>query len=304
MDLTGTQIFVKVVSTGSFTAAATALGMPRSTVSRKLAELEAELGARLLQRTTRKLSLTDAGRTYYTFAGRAMSMLEAGGQAVGALQQAPQGRLRISAPIDLTFLGPIFSDYLARYPKVQLELDCRTQIVDLVEDGFDLAIRVGNLDDSTMVAQRLTSWRSILVASPDYCRSRPLPNSPEELRDHPCLIFATAGGPHIWRLQKGQRLVEVLPSGPILSNDHPTLEQAVLNGLGIALLPPFRLTHEQQSGALQRVLPAWQGPRHPLHAVYPSAQHLSPKVQALVTLLKTNLATPPWNQPPAHAPSE
>ena len=157
MDLNEMLVFARVVQAGSFTAAAAALGMPKSTVSRKVSDLEERLHSRLLQRTTRKLSLTDVGRTYYDYCARIVGEVEDAERAVSTLQETPRGLLRVTAPINVAFLGPIVSDYLKRYPEVRLDLFCTGRTVDLVEERFDLGIRAGALADSTLIARRLGS---------------------------------------------------------------------------------------------------------------------------------------------------
>src|SRR6266850_380335 len=177
MDLNEMLVFARIVQAGSFTAAAAALGMPKSTVSRKLSELEERLKARLLQRTTRKLSLTDVGRTYYDYCVRIVGEIEDAERAVSSLQETPRGLLRVTAPINVAFLGPIVSDFLKRYPEVRLELFCTGRAVDLVEERFDLGIRAGVLADSTLIARSLGSVRWFLVASPAYVEKRGRPRS-------------------------------------------------------------------------------------------------------------------------------
>src|SRR6185369_3115761 len=170
MDLNEMLVFARVVQAGSFTTAATELGMPKSTVSRKVSELEERLGSRLLQRTTRKLSLTDVGRTYYDYCARIASEIEDAERAVSNLQETPRGLLRVTAPVNADFLGPIVSDYLERYPEVRLDLFCTARSVDLVEERFDLGIRAGALADSTLVARSLGEAKWFVAATPAYLR--------------------------------------------------------------------------------------------------------------------------------------
>src|SRR6266481_972624 len=179
MDVNEMVVFARVVQAGTFTTAAAELGMPKSTVSRKVSELEERLKARLLQRTTRKLSLTDAGRTYYDYCARIVSEVQDAERAVSRLQEVPRGLLRVTAPINAAFLGPIVSDYLKRYPEVRLELFCTARAVDLVEERFDVGIRAGTLPDSTLIARSLGSVRWFLVATPAYLKRQGRPRSPE-----------------------------------------------------------------------------------------------------------------------------
>src|SRR4051794_6644985 len=178
MDLNEMLVFTRVVQAGSFTAGAAALGMPKSSVSRKVSELEERLKARLLQRTTRKLSLTDVGRIYYEHCARIVSEVEDAERAVNSLQETPRGLLRVTAPTNFAFLGPIVSDYLKRYPEVRVDLFCTGRTVDLVEERFDVAIRAGALADSSLIARSLGSAKWLLVATPAYLKKRGRPKSP------------------------------------------------------------------------------------------------------------------------------
>src|SRR5216684_1902815 len=172
MDLNEILVFARVVQAGSFTSAAAELGMPKSTVSRKVSDLEERLKSRLLQRTTRKLSLTDVGRTYYDYCARIVGEIEDGERAVSRLQESPRGLLRVTAPVNVAFLGPIVSDYLKRYPEVRLDLLCTGRAVDLVEERFDVAIRAGTLADSSLIARSLGTVSWFLVATPAYLKKR------------------------------------------------------------------------------------------------------------------------------------
>src|ERR1043166_1016329 len=170
MDLNEITVFTRVVQAGSFTAAARQLGMPKSTVSRKVADLEARLDARLLQRTTRKLSLTDAGRTYFDYAARIVSEIEDAERAVSSLQQTPRGLLRVTAPVSASFLASAISGFMKKYPDVQLELLNTARVVDLVEERFDVGIRMGALADSSIIAKSIGKVRFVLIASPAYMK--------------------------------------------------------------------------------------------------------------------------------------
>src|SRR5262245_12668013 len=182
MDLNELVVFARVVQTGSFTAAAAALGMPKSTVSRKVSELEERLGSRLLQRTTRKLSLTDVGRTYFEYCARIVGEVEDAERAVSSLQETPRGLLRVTTGINVTFLGPILSDFLKRYPEVRLEVLATGRVVDLVEERFDVGIRAGPLAESTLIARSLGNATWFHVASPEYLEKRGRPRAPADLK--------------------------------------------------------------------------------------------------------------------------
>ena len=175
MDLNEIAVFAKVVEAGSFVRASRELSIPKSTVSRKVSGLEERLGARLLQRTTRRLSLTDVGRAYYIHATRVLAEVEAAELAVTRMQEVPRGRLRVSAPVNLSYMGALFTSFLARYPEVDLEMVCSDRVIDLIEEGFDVAIRIGKLADSTLIARYLGSSKSYAVASPRLTSWRSFP---------------------------------------------------------------------------------------------------------------------------------
>ncbi len=298
MDLNEIVIFTRVVQTGSFTAAARALGMPKSTVSRKVSDLEERLDTRLLQRTTRKLSLTDAGRTYYDHGARIVAEMEDAERAVGSLQATPRGLLRVTAGINATYLAPIAADYLRRYPEVQLELFCTGRTVDLVEERFDVGIRAGALPDSSLVARSLGSAAWFLAATAGYLRKRGRPRSPEDLERHDMLLFG-AGHPAVpLHLTRDGRTMEIDAEPRLLVSDMDILEATVAAGVGIGLLPAFRCVEELRARRLERVLRDWSAPSTPLHVVYPTARHVSTKLKSFLDHLQRSLTPPPWELGP------
>jgi DNA-binding transcriptional LysR family regulator len=298
VDLNEMLVFARVVQAGSFTAAAAAFGMPKSTVSRKVTELEARLKARLLNRTTRKLSLTDAGRTYYDYCARIASEIEDAERAVSNLQEAPRGVLRVTTGSNAAYLGPIISDYLKRYPEVRIELFCTGRTVDLIEERFDLAIRAGPLIDSTLIARSLGSVRWFLVAAPAYLKKRGRPRSLDDLKEHDCIVFGTVPNGAGFRLDSGGKSVSVAVSSRLLVNDFDVVHAAAAAGLGLALLPAFQCLEEIRAKRLERVLRDWDAPSTPVHVVYPSTRHLSPKVKSFVDHLHERMTPPPWELGP------
>lgn len=298
MDLNEIIVFARVVQAGSFTTAAAQLGMPKSTVSRKVSELEERLDARLLQRTTRTLSLTDVGRTYYDYCARIVGEIEDAERAVSNLQAAPRGLLRVTAPVNVNFLGPIVSDYLKRYPEVRLDLFCTGRAVDLVEERFDVGIRAGALADSTLIARSLGTVRWFLVAAPAYLKRRGSPRSPEDLKKHDCLLFGAGADGTSVRLEKEDTSVQIAVSTRLLVTDMDVLYAVAAAGLGIALLPAFRCVEELRARRLTRVLAGWNAPSTPVHVVYPSTRHLSPKVKSFVDHLHERMTPPPWELGP------
>jgi len=298
MDLNEILVFAKVVEAGSFVGASRELDMPKSTVSRKVSELEERLGARLLQRTTRKLSLTDVGRTYYQYASRVVAEMEAAEAAVTQMQEAPCGVLRVTMPLNFGTLGPVLASFLQRYPDVQLELVCADRVVDLIQEGFDVGIRAGRLADSSLIARTLGTFDRVLVDSPGFLEQHSAPEKPKDLEQLDCLVFG--GGPDRanWKLQRGRQKLTVQVRTRMIVNDFDLLDEAALADLGIAMVPVFRCLESLRSGKLQRVLPDWCSGTTALHAVYPSTRHLSPKVKAFLDHLSQQMSPPPWQQGP------
>jgi DNA-binding transcriptional LysR family regulator len=298
MDLNEIAVFTRVVQAGSFTAAAKALGMPKSTVSRKVADLEERLAARLLQRTTRKLSLTDAGRLYFDHGVRIVHELEAAETAVGSLQSRPRGLLRVTAGPNAPWLGDIVADYMKRNPEVQIELLITGRTVDLVEERFDVGIRAGALADSSLVARKLGNATWFLVATPAYLKKRGRPRTHDDLRQHDCLLFG-AGSPSVTvRLDRGDESAHVPIAARLLVSDFDVLGAAALTGLGIGLLPAFQCVEALRAHRLDRVLHDWAAPSTPMHIVYPTARHLSATVKSFVEYVQQRMTPPPWELGP------
>jgi len=287
LDLNDVLTFARVVRAGSFTAAARELGVQKSSVSRRVSALEEHLGARLLQRTTRALRLTDEGRVFYDHCQRALAELQDAEEALGGMGARPRGLLRITAPLSFGFLGPIVAAFLQRWPEVEIELVCTDRVVDLVEEGFDVAIRAGKLPDSSLIARRVGSLPRFLVASPSYLRRRRTPRTPADLAAHDCVSFGARRSP--WLLQSEGASIEVAVASRLLVNDYDLLRQTVVAGLGIGLIPEPDCVQPLADGRLKRVLPAWTGVETPIHAVYPSLRHLSSKVKAFIDHLQVEM---------------
>lgn len=298
MDLNAFAIFARVVQSGSFTAAGRELDMPKSTVSRKVAALEERLGARLLQRTTRRLSLTEVGERFFRHVERVMAEVEEAELAVTAMQDAPRGLLRVTAPLSFGFLGPVVASFMERHPLVQVELVCTDRVVDLVQEGYDVGVRAGRLADSTLVARTLGSLKSFLVASPAFLKQHGSPNTPEELERFDHLVFGATTDPLHIRLVRGEESVAVRVTPRLMVNDFEFLEATALAGLGIAVIPVFRSINDLRANRLLRVLPEWKSPEIPLQAVYPSSRFLSLKVKAFLDHLREHLTPPPWERGP------
>jgi DNA-binding transcriptional LysR family regulator len=289
LDLNEILIFARVVQGGSFSAAARLLDMPKSTVSRKVSELEDRVGARLIHRTTRKLGLTDAGRIYYEHAARIVGEIEEADQAVGRMQAAPRGPLRVTAPLAFDMLGPVVSSYMARYRDVTVELVCTDRRVDLVEEGFDLAIRAGTLADSSLVARRLGALKRVLVAAPAYCKQHGTPRAPADLAQHACITFGAGSAPNHWILFSGEQRAEVRVTPRLTVNDLRILSEAARAAIGIAAMPSYVIAEDLAAKRLRRVLPDWATEEIPVHALYPTARHLSPKVATFIAQVAAEL---------------
>lgn len=297
MDLNEIVVFSRVVETGSFTAAAQSLGLPKSTVSRKVAQLEERLGARLLQRTTRKLSLTEVGRSYYERCARIVSEIAEAEQMVAEQQAAPRGLLRVTAPVDFggLYLGELIAEFLAANPDIQVELVLSDRVFDLVEERLDVGIRVGPLPDSTLVARRIGTIEGLLVASPAYLAAHGMPTHPDQLKDHAMVTFVPVKRLRSWQLTGPRGVeVEIVPTSRFTSNGMFAVREAVRAGAGIAMLSDFSTSRELAKGTLVRVLPDWKGFAAELFAVYPSTRNLSPKLRTFLTFLSDKLTPPPW----------
>lgn len=297
-NLTDIAIFVRVVEAASFTQAADALGISQSVVSRSVTALETRLGVRLLNRTTRRLSLTEAGSELYRRASLALGELEEAELEITRFQAEPRGLLRVSAPtsFSLMHLGPMLQPFLARNPGVRVSLQLDDRHVDIVEEGFDLAIRVARLTDSTLVAQRLAPARQAVCASPAYLEKHGVPERPEDLVHHNCIVYTYGQSPGKWRFQPPGAAEEIVVpvQGSLQTNNGIVERAAALDGVGLCMLPTFYVGDELRSGALRRVLADCPPVELGIYAVYPQRRNLSPKVRAYVDYLRERLGDEPY----------
>jgi DNA-binding transcriptional LysR family regulator len=286
IDLNDIAMFARVVEAGSFTAAARLLGMPKTTVSRRVAALEREVGVRLLQRTTRSLNMTDAGRLYYEHSSRALRTLEEANLQLAEARTEPSGTIRISAPVGFGghFLTGMVFDFLAAHPKTKVELRLTDDKLNLVENGIDLAFRTGILQDSTLIARKLGATHRILCASPAYLARRGIPATLADLARHHCVIAGPSTVNAQWVLDgpHGQETVAV--SGRFAANEMQAVIAAAIAGYGIAQLPHGIVDAPIKDGRLRRVLDGYTTPAGGLYVVYPSSRHLSPLVKAFIEL--------------------
>lgn len=289
MDLHELSTFVEVVQTGSFTRAAVRLGTQKAQVSRTITQLEKALGVRLLERTTRSLSLTEVGREMFERAVGILGAVDDAHRAAQKSQAEPRGVLKLTCGVEFGMISVSrwIADYLQRYRQVQVQAEFTGRLVDLVHEGFDLAIRVGNLPDSSLAARKLGDLQYGLFASPAYLARRGVPTSPDGLATHDRLAFSGGAQPQSWRLGKGAQSVAVQVAPRLKVNNSFALLDAVRTGLGVAQLPLLIARQGLDSGALVAVLPDWSLPDVPVHALFPSARYLTPKVRAFIDLAGT-----------------
>ncbi len=285
-DLNAALVLVRVVQAGSFRGAARALAMPKTTVSRKVAELEEQLGVQLLQRTTRSLALTDAGAAFVEEAEAAIARLEAAEAAVTELHAEPRGKLRVTTTIPLgeQFLAPIVADFLEAYPAVEVLLHLTDRTVDLVTERFDVAIRAGELPDSSLVGKLVGMSHQRVVASRAYLDRSGTPQRPSELASHACLRFTKTGTAvrTTWPFRQGKRVVDVPVGGRLVSDDFVVLRTAAERGLGIARVPNAVVHEALRKGRLVSVLDAFAPPPTPLHLLHAGAGRLPSRTRAFL----------------------
>lgn len=293
LDLNDIAVFAAVAQLGSFSGAARALSMPVSTVSRKVATLEAQLGVTLLQRTTRKLTLTTQGRDYIDQCSEPLQHLYDAERVLTDTQRRPAGPLRISVPVilsDSAFLE-FLSDFAKRYPEIRIDLHITNQLLDLIAENIDVAVRFGALKSSSVVARKLGLTVRHVVASPAYLAGRRLPRDPADLAAHRCVLLGGINNEAEWELVNGRRRRRVHVRGDISSRDFRSLAFFVERGHGVGLLPSTYCDEQIASGALVRLLPRWSSPKVAVHAVYATRKFLPERLQLFLKALKT------WRSP-------
>jgi len=286
--LAALEAFARVAETGSFSAAARALALSKSLISRQVSALEAELGARLIARTTRSLALTEVGRGYYEQVARILAQMEEADLSVSQLQATPRGKLRVNAPMSFSLLrlAPVLPDFLALYPEIDVDLSMNDRRVDLMEEGFDLAIRLGRLAESSLIARKLGPMQRIVCASPAYLAERGLPQVPADLKVHDCLCYSNADTVDEWRFSGPEgRPITVEVKGRVRANNGDLLRLAALRGLGLVDLPGFLVGADIEAGALVPVLREYIRQEGGVYAVYPHARYLPPKIRVFIDFL-------------------
>ena len=296
----GMAVFTKVVATGSFSAAARELRVSQASVTKQIKELEGWLGARLLNRTTRRLSLTEIGAGFYERSTRILEAVAEARSAAGALQTAPRGRLRINAPVSfgLLHLAPAVTEFLNVYPDVSIEMLVNDRVVDLLEGEFDVGVRIGRLGDSSLIARRIAPVRLVICAAPEYLARHAVPQTPEDLASHNCLEYTYFESRGEWRLRDPTGAEIVVPvSGRYLANNADVLRSTALAGGGIILVPTFLIGDDLRAGRLVRLLSNYPPPEQALHALYPPGRHLSAKVRTFVDFLVVRFGgEPAWDR--------
>lgn len=290
------RVFTGVVDAGSFVAAADALAMSKAAVSRYVSELEQRLGVRLLHRTTRRLSLTQEGEVFLARCRDILASIEASEAELSSRTDSATGMLKLSVPISfgVQHLAPLWSEFLELHPRVSLNVQLADRLIDLVDEGIDLAVRIARLPDSSLVSRKLASTRLVLCASPAYLKRRGTPLHPSELVDHDVLGYSllTMGDQWPFVGPEGPLTVKVQPR--IWTNNGDTCVAAALRGTGIQLQPTFLVARELAAGELVEVLPQYQSIELGIYAVYPTRKFLLPKVRALVEYLSVKLAEADW----------
>jgi DNA-binding transcriptional LysR family regulator len=295
------QAFAQVVESGSFAKAAAKLGLSTSATSRYVADLEAHLQTRLLNRTTRRVSLTESGQAFYERAVQLLADLEEAEQEAGKTAAVPRGTIRLTTSVNfgVRHLAPAIADFLAEHKEVRFDVSLSDRVVDLVEEGFDLAVRIGPAGSGNLVARKLGETRLVPCASPLYLSAHPAPKTPEDLAGHNCFTYEYVTPRNVWRFQDPsgrERAVRV--AGTLHSNNGDLLAEAAARGAGIVFEPAFIVGPDVRAGRLVPLLQEFTPPPVPIYAVYPSRKHLSAKVRRFVEFLIARFASAQdWSAP-------
>lgn len=296
----GMAAFVRIVETGSITGAAQRLGIAKSAVSRRIRDLEAQLGAQLLHRTTRTVTLTDTGRGFYERAVRILADLREAEVAVSQAHAAVRGRLRVALPLSfgLEHLSPAIAELAQAHPDVELDLDFNDRVVDLVHEGFDAAVRIGQLPDSTLIARPLAPIRSLVCGSPAYLAANGTPATPQDLAQHRALVYSSVPEPTVWRyLDPASAEGGVKVSARLRSNNGDFIRDAAIAGQGLAMLPSFIVYRAVADGRLLPLLTDHTWPLVHAYVVYPPTRHLSRRVRVFVDFLVGRfVGVPYWDE--------
>ncbi len=297
--VTSLSVFVKVVEGSSFAAAARHFGLSPAMVSKHIVSLEERLGARLLNRTTRQVSPTEIGREFYERSTRILADLDEAEQAASALQAMPKGLLRLNGPLSfgIRHLAPAIIDYLAACPEAAIDVTLSDRVVDLVDEGFDLAIRIARLADSSLIARRIAPCRIVACAAPAYLKKHGAPRRPADLTAHNCLGYSYAALRNEWRFTGPDGAESVRIAGRLNANNGDVLRLAALRGEGIVIQPTFLIGDDLASGELVSILPGFVPDELVIQAVYPHSRHLSVKVRSFIDFLVARFGQDPeWDR--------
>lgn len=296
LPLQDLAVFAAVAETEGFSAAARRLGVSKAMVSVAIARLEERLGVRLLQRTTRRLSLTEAGAAALPHAQRALLAAQDAEEAATQSLASPRGLLRVNAPMSFGLLHvvPALGVFAQRYPEVRVDLVLDDRVLDLAEGGFDLALRIGTLADSTLIAQRVGRSCNVLAAHPDYLARAGIPAAPGDLAGHAALVYSLSATGTRWTLARGAHSETIRVSGRLQANSSLALHRALLQGLGLARIPMFIVGEDLAQGRLVRVLPDWELPEHGIHALTTKHESLPRKTRAFIDFFRGRIGTPPY----------
>ncbi len=293
------ETFIHVVEAGSISGAAERMGIAKSAVSRRLSELESRLGVQLFRRTTRRLDLTDSGRGFYERCQRILSDVDEAEEAVSQAHGTLRGRLRVAVPLSfgLLHLGPAICEFMRVHPGVDFDLDMNDRQVDLLAEGFDLALRIADLDDSTLIARQLAPIKTVVCASPDYLARHGTPQTPEQLAEHNCLVYSNAREPTQWRYHDPQgNAKSIQVRARLQASNGDFLHQAAIAGQGICLQPTFIVYQSIQQAQLKPILTDYSWPSVNAYAIYPQTRHLSRRVRVFVDfLVERFVGIPYWD---------
>ncbi|BBB67774.1 LysR family transcriptional regulator [Undibacterium sp. YM2] len=285
--------FVKTVDAGSFAAAASALDMSPQMIAKHVSWLESRLGTRLINRTTRRQSLTDIGKAYYDRCKMVLADADWADSLADEVKGAPKGRLRINAPVSFgTYaLTPVIARYLRQYPQVEIDLVLSDRYVDLVEEEFEAVFRIGRLSDSSFIARELAPFRLVACASPDYLKERGVPATPLDLEKHECLAYASSTGSTAseWRFMRGEEKYQAQVRHRLQLNDAEALLVAALNGIGVAYIAEDLAREDLRSGRLVKILPDYETPSRPVHLIYHPDRRQTPKLKSFIDTVVSEL---------------
>ncbi|WP_019939142.1 LysR family transcriptional regulator [Bordetella sp. FB-8] len=288
--------FVAVVDAGSFVGAADIMRVSKAAVSRYVDSLEQRIGVRLLQRTTRRLSLTEEGRLFYQRARDILGAIDDAEAEASSRTHTPSGLIRVNVPVSfgILHLASLWGDFMATYPQIDLDVTLNDRAVDLVDEGYDLAVRISSLPDSSMISRKLTHTDMLVCASPDYLARHGAPSHPRELGGHPVLAYTNLAGRDEWRFVGPDGETTVKTRVRVHSNNGDTCRAIALRGGGIILQPSFMIDQDVKEGRLVRLLPEYRSVQLGIYAVYPSRKQLPLKVRCLIEFLSDALRVPPW----------